>query len=95
MQRGSGSALRPRDRKTKEIVAELSIRENNPGSSGAAGMAASVVQTQQEDIANRFIKLLDIRTPDAEKPIGLLSGGNQQKALLARWLATSRASYPR
>ncbi|MET0527777.1 MAG: ATP-binding cassette domain-containing protein, partial [Microvirga sp.] len=43
---------------------------------------------RQEEIANRFIKLLDIRTPDAEKPIGLLSGGNQQKALLARWLAT-------
>ena len=39
-------------------------------------------------IARRFITLLDIRPPDPERPIGLLSGGNQQKALLARWLAT-------
>jgi monosaccharide-transporting ATPase len=37
----------------------------------------------------RFIKLLDIRPPEPERPIGLLSGGNQQKALLARWLATA------
>jgi simple sugar transport system ATP-binding protein len=37
----------------------------------------------------RFIKLLDIRPPEPERPIGLLSGGNQQKVLLARWLATT------
>ena len=37
----------------------------------------------------RFIKLLDIRPPEPERPIGLLSGGNQQKVLLARWLATA------
>ncbi len=43
---------------------------------------------EQDEIAARFIKLLDIRPPDPERPIGLLSGGNQQKALLARWLAT-------
>jgi len=37
----------------------------------------------------RFIRLLDIRPPELERPIGLLSGGNQQKVLLARWLATA------
>jgi len=37
----------------------------------------------------RFIQLLDIRPPEPERPIGLLSGGNQQKVLLARWLATA------
>ena len=37
----------------------------------------------------RFIRLLDIRPPEPERPIGLLSGGNQQKVLLARWLATA------
>jgi simple sugar transport system ATP-binding protein len=37
----------------------------------------------------RFIKLLDIRPPEPERPVGLLSGGNQQKVLLARWLATA------
>jgi galactofuranose transport system ATP-binding protein len=37
----------------------------------------------------RFIRLLDIRPAEPERPVGLLSGGNQQKVLLARWLATA------
>ena len=79
----------PEDRKTEGIVAELSIRENIILALQARqGWLHPLSKHRQEDIANRFIKLLDIRTPDAEKPIGLLSGGNQQKALLARWLAT-------
>src|SRR5258708_23801946 len=43
---------------------------------------------EQDEIARHFVKLLDIRPADPERRIGLLSGGNQQKALLARWLAT-------
>ena len=38
-------------------------------------------------MADEYIRRLDIRTPSAEKPVGLLSGGNQQKVILARWLA--------
>jgi galactofuranose transport system ATP-binding protein len=79
----------PEDRKTEGIVAELSIRENIILALQAQrGWMHQIPRRKQEEIADRFIKLLDIRTPDAEKPIGLLSGGNQQKALLARWLAT-------
>jgi simple sugar transport system ATP-binding protein len=79
----------PEDRKTEGIVAELSIRENIILALQARqGWLHPLPRRRQEEIANRFIKLLDIRTTDAEKPIGLLSGGNQQKALLARWLAT-------
>jgi len=79
----------PEDRKTEGIVAELSIRENIILALQAQrGWLHQIPRRKQDEIANRFIKLLDIRTPDAEKPIGLLSGGNQQKALLARWLAT-------
>ncbi len=79
----------PEDRKTEGIVAELSIRENIILALQAQrGWLHPIPRRKQDEIANRFIKLLDIRTPDAEKPIGLLSGGNQQKALLARWLAT-------
>lgn len=79
----------PEDRKTEGIVAELSIRENIILALQAQrGWMHQIPRRRQDEIANRFIKLLDIRTPDAEKPIGLLSGGNQQKALLARWLAT-------
>jgi len=79
----------PEDRKSEGIVAELSIRENIILALQARhGWLHQISRRRQDEIASRFIKLLDIRTPDAEKPIGLLSGGNQQKALLARWLAT-------
>ncbi len=79
----------PEDRKTEGIIAELSIRENIILALQAQrGWLHPLPRRRQDEIASRFIKLLDIRTPDAEKPIGLLSGGNQQKALLARWLAT-------
>ena len=53
------------------------------------GLAKPLSRSEQEEIAMRFIKLLDIRPPEPERPIGLLSGGNQQKVLLARWLATA------
>jgi len=79
----------PEDRKTEGIVAELSLRENIILALQAQrGWLHKIPRRRQNEIADRFIRLLDIRTPDAEKPIGLLSGGNQQKALLARWLAT-------
>jgi monosaccharide-transporting ATPase len=39
-------------------------------------------------LAEGFVRALGIKTADLDTPIGLLSGGNQQKALLARWLAT-------
>jgi simple sugar transport system ATP-binding protein len=78
----------PEDRKADGIVGDLSIRENIVLALQARrGWWARISARQQDEIAERFIKLLDIRTPDAEKPVRQLSGGNQQKALLARWLA--------
>jgi len=44
---------------------------------------------QQYKIADRFIQLLNIATPSADQPVKNLSGGNQQKVILARWLATN------
>jgi len=44
---------------------------------------------QQYEIADRYIKLLNIATPSADQPVKNLSGGNQQKVILARWLATN------
>jgi monosaccharide-transporting ATPase len=78
----------PEERKTEGIVGELSLRENIILALQARrGWARPLPRGEQKRIAERFIKLLDIRTSDAEKPIEQLSG-NQQKALLARWLAT-------
>ncbi len=79
----------PEERKTDGIVADLTVRENIVLALQAKlGILRPLSRRQQDEIASRFIKLLDIRPPDPERPIGSLSGGNQQKALLARWLAT-------
>jgi simple sugar transport system ATP-binding protein len=87
-------ALLPESRKTDGIIGALSIRENIILALQARrGWLAPLTRKQQADIAQRFIALLDIRTPDAEKPIEQLSGGNQQKALIARWLATEPALF--
>jgi galactofuranose transport system ATP-binding protein len=78
----------PEERKTEGIVADLTVRENIVLALQARrGLLKPLSRREQDAIAWRFIKLLDIRPADPERPIGLLSGGNQQKALLARWLA--------
>jgi simple sugar transport system ATP-binding protein len=86
---GLGFGYCPEERKTEGIIAELSVRENIVLALQARrGWMKPLSRREQDEIARHFIKLLDIRPADPERPIGLLSGGNQQKALLARWLAT-------
>ncbi|SEM58440.1 monosaccharide ABC transporter ATP-binding protein, CUT2 family [Loktanella fryxellensis] len=85
----AGFGFAPEDRKTDGIVAELTVRENIILALQARqGWARPIRYAEQLRIADDYIARLDIRTPDAEKPVGLLSGGNQQKVILARWLAT-------
>jgi simple sugar transport system ATP-binding protein len=84
-----GLALCPEERKTEGLVADLSVRENIVLALQARiGLLPCLPLEQQTAIAERFVKMLGIVTPDVETPIGQLSGGNQQKTLLARWLAT-------
>ncbi len=84
-----GFAYLPEERKTEGIFAELSVRENIILALQARrGIFRKLSRREQTEIADRYIRLLDIRPADPERPIGLLSGGNQQKALLARWLVT-------
>ncbi|CAM3273621.1 sugar ABC transporter ATP-binding protein [Paracoccus nototheniae] len=85
---GAGFGFAPEDRKTDGIVADLSIRENIIlGLQARRGWARPIPRAEQNRLADDYIKQLDIRTSGREKPIGELSGGNQQKAVLARWLA--------
>jgi galactofuranose transport system ATP-binding protein len=78
----------PEERKTDGIVADLTVRENIVLALQAGrGLHRPLSRREQDQIAISFIELLDIRPADPERPIGLLSGGNQQKVLLARWLA--------
>jgi len=82
-------AFCPEDRKSDAVVADLTVRENIVlALQGRMGMFKYITRKKQKELANRYIELLGIATPDAEKKIGELSGGNQQKCILARWLAT-------
>ncbi len=84
-----GLALCPEERKTDGIVAELSVRENIALALQARmGVGRFLSRAEQAALAERYVQLLGIKTASIETPIGLLSGGNQQKAILARWLAT-------
>jgi monosaccharide-transporting ATPase len=83
-----GIGLCPEDRKTDGVVAELSVRENIMLALQARrGLWRFIAIDEQARLAQRFVEMLGIKTADIDTPIGQLSGGNQQKALLARWLA--------
>lgn len=85
----NGFALCPEDRKIEGIIPELSVRENIILALQAKqGWFKSLSMKRQEEIAQQMITDLHIVTPDSSKPVGQLSGGNQQKVILARWLAS-------
>ncbi|EIK42857.1 putative ABC transporter [Cellvibrio sp. BR] len=84
----AGMGLCPEDRKHDGILGQLSIRENMIlARQIKQGWWKFISRKEQEEIANRYVKELNIATSDIEKPIEQLSGGNQQKVILARWLA--------
>ena len=71
-------------------MAELTVRENIVIAMQASrGWFRHLGTSDQYEIADKYIKLLNIATPSADQPIKNLSGGNQQKVILARWLATN------
>jgi simple sugar transport system ATP-binding protein len=84
-----GLGFTPEERKTQGIVGDLSVRDNIILALQAKIGWKKLSNRRMNEIAAEFIKSLDIRTSDADKPVRLLSGGNQQKVVLARWLATN------
>lgn len=77
------------DRKRDGIIAELSVRENIILALQVMnGMFKPISRSEQEAFADEYIKVLNIKTASRETPVGSLSGGNQQKVILARWLLT-------
>jgi len=80
------------DRKGEGIIPELSVRENLTLAALPALTRFGVVdRAKQHEIVDRFMKRLGIKASSAEQKIRELSGGNQQKVLLARWLCTTPA----
>lgn len=85
-----GMGLLPDDRKAEGIVADLSVRENIILAIQAKqGVLKKIPMAKQCEIADKYIDLLQIKCASRETLIKQLSGGNQQKVILARWLATN------
>lgn len=77
------------DRKRDGIIADLSVRENIILALQVMnGFFKPISRSESEAFADEYIKALKIKTASRETPVGSLSGGNQQKVILARWLLT-------
>lgn len=77
------------NRKTEGIIGDLTVRENIILALQAKdGMFRTISRKRQEELAEEYIRILNINPPSPEHLIRNLSGGNQQKVLLARWLLT-------
>ena len=84
-----GVAFCPENRRTEGLVEDLTVRENIVLALQAArGWTRPIPRKRQDELVEHWIRALDIRTPSAEQQVRNLSGGNQQKVLLARWLIT-------
>ncbi|WDV52388.1 sugar ABC transporter ATP-binding protein [Streptomyces coeruleorubidus] len=85
----AGVAFCSENRKSEGLVPDLTVRENIILALQAArGWTRPIPASQRDELVAKYIKALDIRPADPEARVGRLSGGNQQKVLLARWLIT-------
>ncbi len=85
----AGMAYLPEDRKAEGIISDLSVRENIIIALQAKkGVFHLINKADQERFADKYIEKLQIKTASRETPIKQLSGGNQQKVIIGRWLLT-------
>jgi monosaccharide-transporting ATPase len=85
----AGMGFLPEDRKAEGIISDLSVRENiNIALQTKRGMFRPLNKKEQADFTEKYIKLLQIKVANPDSPVKQLSGGNQQKVILARWLLT-------
>ena len=85
----NGIGYLPEDRKRDGIVADLSVRDNIIlALQVMKGFFRPLSKNEMEKFADEYIKALNIKTASKDTPIASLSGGNQQKVILARWLLT-------
>ena len=84
---GIGMALIPEDRKTEGLMLQMSVRDNLSFAALAELAHGGIIDRNAErDAVDEMIKLLAIRTDGVSAPAGSLSGGNQQKLVIAKWL---------
>ena len=83
-----GMALIPEDRKTEGLMLPMTVRENlSFAALDRVSNAFGIIDTAKENaLIDEMVKLLAIRTAGVDIPVGALSGGNQQKVVIAKWL---------
>ncbi len=85
----NGIGYLPEDRKRDGIIADLSVRDNMIlALQVMRGFFKPMSKSEMEQFADEYVAALKIKTASKDTPIGSLSGGNQQKVILARWLIT-------
>jgi len=85
----AGIGYTPEERKAEGLLPEMTVSENATLAILRQLTRFRVVQRRREQsIAADYVRRLRVKTPSLQQPIGKLSGGNQQKVVLARWLAT-------
>ncbi len=84
-----GFAFCPEDRKAEGLIEDLTVRENMILALQArSGVFRKLPKKRQDEIVDRYVTALGIKTSGPEQRVGALSGGNQQKVIVARWLAS-------
>jgi ribose transport system ATP-binding protein len=82
-----GMALIPEDRKTEGLMLPMTVRDNLTFASlGRMSKGGIIDRTAEQRLIDDMIKLLGIRTAGPDIPVGALSGGNQQKVVIGKWL---------
>lgn len=83
----AGIGLLPEDRKTQGALLTMSISDNVSYSSLKRFTKNGIIQpTEERKITQEFVKKLNVKTPSIDQLVGNLSGGNQQKVVIAKWL---------
>jgi simple sugar transport system ATP-binding protein len=86
----AGMGFLPEDRKAESVIGDLSVRENLIIALQAkTGVFKLLPLARQNEFVEKFIRILNIKTASGETLVSQLSGGNQQKVILARWLLTN------
>lgn len=83
----NGIGLIPEDRKEQGLVLDMMVKENISMANFDSIMSSNILMPSKEnELADRYIDTLHIVTPDADRKVKYLSGGNQQKVVIAKWL---------
>ena len=86
-----GMGFVPEDRKLQGLVLGMSVGKNTTLAAlkAVANKAGFINHKQEKDMADKFVKALEVKTPSNDQLVKNLSGGNQQKVVIAKWLANN------